>query len=187
MTGGQRPSIAFIEEGLELPEPELRVHSMNHFHVFVSVGLSRKPSALIPSSPLFTIPSLAILHYTRNASQQAKKNSPSTAVDAAAKLSTLKLAPMSERASETKARKIIPPLFQFRLCLSLSLSLSRLRTRTHLLSNGIALYSRNFVRGDSFVEAGRPDGSKIEEENSGPGQRRLESRDTRGEMPALSF
>ena len=68
---------------------------------------------------------------------------------------------VAERASGTKAGKIIPLLFQFCLCLSLSL-FSLLRClpslpHTHLLANGIALYSRKFVRGDSFVRRARPD------------------------------
>ena len=93
----------------------------------------------------------------------------------------------------TKAGKIIPPLFQFRLCLSLSL-LSGLPPvpslpHTHLLANGIALYSRKFVRGDSFVRRARPDPTwwrrrtrARREENCGPGQR-VEIR--RGEVAAL--
>ena len=100
---------------------------------------------------------------------------------------------VAERASGTKARKIIPPLFQFRLCLSLSLSpLSGAAVpalpHTHLLANGIALYSRKFVRGDSFVRRARPDPTwRRRRRTSARGELwpGAEGRNPRGEVAAL--
>ena len=118
----------------------------------------------------------------------SKKNSPSMAVDlfcallsdAAAKLSTLKLAPMSGRGRARQRRGKLSRHYSnsvFVSLSSLSLSLPPAHSHSLALKRNCPLLTefrarRQFCRG-------RPDGSKIEEENSAPRQRRLERRHER--------
>ena len=129
-----------------------------------------------------------------------KHGSRSALSDAAAKLSTLKLAPMSgrgrasERASERARQRRGKLSRHYSNSVFVSPSPScpdSLRClpslpHTHLLANGIALYSRKFVRGDSFVRRARPDPRWRRRTRAGgelwPG---AEGRNPRGEVAAL--
>ena len=125
--------------------------------------------------------------------------------DAAAKLSTLKLAPLSGRGSKSARQRRGKLSRHYSNSVFVSLSLSLWPAHSHSLArsqtDGIALYSRNFVRGDSFVEAGQSPVQRLQMEwkeldrgrewcSGGPtnaqssGTRETRP-DRRGEMPAL--
>ena len=126
-----------------------------------------------------------LLIHSQHPKKKQEHGSSSVLSDAAAKLSTPKLAPSSGRASERdKGKENYPAIIPIP-SLSLPVALSPL---THLLANGIALYSRKFVRGDSFVRRARPDPTwRRRRRTSARGELwpGAEGRNPRGEVAAL--